>query len=85
LGEVPAPTGIHRFIGKTASHGIPKIPQIVTPGDKISANELLSAYCSAMPTDCKDNDQTQTPEHTPAYLNGFSPNTEKLRHFSAVD
>ena len=33
-----------------------------------------------MPPDCEDSDQTQTPEHTPAYQNGFGPNTDKLHH-----
>jgi hypothetical protein len=33
-----------------------------------------------MPPDCEDNDQTKTPERTPAYHNGFGPNTDKLRH-----
>jgi hypothetical protein len=33
-----------------------------------------------MPPDCEDNDQTQTPERTPAYKDGFGPNTDKLRH-----
>jgi hypothetical protein len=33
-----------------------------------------------MPPDCEDSDQTQTPERTPAFHNGFGPNTEKLRH-----
>jgi len=33
-----------------------------------------------MPPDCEDNDQTQTTERTPAYDNGFGPNTDKLRH-----
>ena len=27
-----------------------------------------------------DSDQTQTPEHTPAYDNGFGPNADKLGH-----
>jgi hypothetical protein len=48
---------------------------------KNGANELLSAYCSAMPPDREDN-QTKTPEpeRTPAYTNGFGPNTDKLSH-----
>jgi hypothetical protein len=33
-----------------------------------------------MPPDCEDSDQTQTPERTPAYLNGFGPNTDRLSH-----
>jgi hypothetical protein len=30
------------------------------------------------------NDQTEPPERTPAYQNGFDPNTEKLRHLLMV-
>jgi hypothetical protein len=34
-----------------------------------------------MPPDCEDSDdQIKTPDRTPAYLNGFSPNTDKLGH-----
>ena len=33
-----------------------------------------------MPPDCEDSDQIQTPERTPAYQIGFSPNTDKLGH-----
>ena len=33
-----------------------------------------------MPPDCEDSDPTQTPERTPAYLNGFGPNTDRLSH-----
>ena len=33
-----------------------------------------------MPPDCEDSDQTQTPERTPAFRNGFGPNTDKLGH-----
>src|ERR1700730_13034238 len=33
-----------------------------------------------MPPDFDDSDQTQTPERTPAYHNGFGPNTDKLCH-----
>ena len=35
-----------------------------------------------MPPDREANDQTKTPEpeRTPAYLNGFGPNTERLNH-----
>jgi len=33
-----------------------------------------------MPPECEDSDQTQTPEHTPAYHNSFGPNTHKLQH-----
>src|SRR5437667_6009869 len=40
----------------------------------------FSAYCSAMQPQCEDSDQTQTPEHTPAYHGSFGPNTDKLQH-----
>jgi hypothetical protein len=50
------------------------------PGDKISANELISAYCSAMPPDEDNQTKTPEPERTPAYTNGFGPNTDKLSH-----
>jgi hypothetical protein len=33
-----------------------------------------------MPPHGKDSDETQTRKHTPAYDNGFAPNTEKLHH-----
>ena len=33
-----------------------------------------------MPPDCEDSDQTQTPERTPTFHNGFGPNTDKLGH-----
>lgn len=33
-----------------------------------------------MQPDCEDSDQTQTPERTPAFHNGFGPNTDKLGH-----
>jgi hypothetical protein len=33
-----------------------------------------------MPPDREANDLTKTPGLTPAYLNGFSPNTDKLSH-----
>lgn len=40
----------------------------------------FSAYCSAMPPDREDNNETKTRKHTPAYDNGFGPNTDKLHH-----
>ena len=33
-----------------------------------------------MQPQCEDSDQTQTPERTPAFHNGFGPNTGKLGH-----
>ena len=33
-----------------------------------------------MQPDCEDSDHTQTPERTPAFHNGFRPNTDKLGH-----
>ena len=33
-----------------------------------------------MPPDCEDSKQTQTPERTPAFHNGFGPNTDRLSH-----
>jgi hypothetical protein len=57
-----------------------KKPTHRVPLETPSRSGGFSAYCSAMPPDCEDSDQTQTPERTPAYHNGFGPNTDKLGH-----